>query len=292
VSFLAYVLYLLQTPIIRMFNGQCKLFFRNLAAALAFLTFPLFLWAGSRMSRIYLVSLTLAALAGLICWCHECWLNSETRHGIVPSQSKELGPPDAKTALDSKAHHQFAREFLGAKERVFPTRLGNIIFAFESHSFEVYKIDASTCWYRLTAVLPDEYRKQMADAEARFLAVLNLAALSYFASAEFLAVSILRVDPRWLIPVVAGCAVGWVAYRYACELAKALGEYFRSAFDLYRLDLLRQLGVNAQNVMALDEERKLWTRVQSLTLFSDPKDQLMLEFRLNWENPPRPGQRP
>lgn len=218
-----------------------------------------------------MVSLTLAALAGLISWCHECWLNSETRQGIVPSQSKELETSDTKTPVDPQFRYQFAREFLGAKERVLPTSLGNIVLAFESHSFEVYKIDATTCWCRLAAVIPDGYRKQMADAEARFLAVLNLSAVIYFASMEFLAVSILRGDPKWLVAVGAGCAVGWAAYRYSCDLAKAFGEYFRSAFDLYRLDLLRQLGVNAKNVMALDEERKLWTRVQSLTLFSDPK---------------------
>lgn len=274
VTFVAFVFYLVQTPIIKMFAGQHKSLFAYLAAFLTFLSLPLFCCL---QSRAYLVSLSLAAVAGLIYKGHECWrMSEEKRYNTEKPKSKN---DDTKVPW-----MRFLRNF-SRKQPCLPTRLGNIVNGYEDYPSETYDIDSFTFWYRLVGVIPEGYQQAMGYASASFLAVLNLAVVSYIASAEFVAMAILRGDPRWLVAGAVGWGVGWAAYRYSCHLAKVSGEYFRSAFDLYRLNLLRQLGVTTEggNVITLAAERDMWGELQNITWFSDADDKL--KFRLDREGP-------
>lgn len=284
VSFVAFIVYIAQKSIIKVFAGQHKAFFGYLAGVPVILSFPLFVCFGS---SAYVVSLSFAVMAGLIYRCHDWWLSSERKRHETAAKLARLNEPIAAEEVEEVgvARYELVRDFPWERDKTLPTKLGNAISAFENHPFQVYNIDPSTGWYRLMAITPEGYRKQMADAEASFLAVLNLTAVSYVVSAEFLAVSILWGDARWLVAGAVACVVGWVAYRYSCDLAKTSGEYFRSAFDLYRLDLLRQVGVRTQDVMTPQQERNLWAEVQDIALFRQPNDHL--EFRLNRDGPPR-----
>src|SRR5262249_35598717 len=53
-----------------------------------------------------------------------------------------------------------------AEEYVLPTQFGNIFRALEVYSRVVYGLDAIPAWPRLLAVLPDQFRKQLAEANS------------------------------------------------------------------------------------------------------------------------------
>jgi hypothetical protein len=63
-------------------------------------------------------------------------------------------------------------------------------------------------------------------------------------------------DWRLWLAAVAGTVVGQLAHRSALRHALNYGELVRACFDLYRRDLLKQLGFTPPR--SIEEERELW----------------------------------
>jgi len=165
---------------------------------------------------------------------------------------------------------------------VMPTKLGNVIRAFESHAACLYNIDPITAWPRLVAVLPDSYRDTIADAENSFRFVLNMS----------LVFAVFGVESLWLRPampslLLVGCAclvASALAYLAACQSAAGWGEHVRAAFDLYRLDLLKQFGVYlAPAPMTLEQERKIWGQVQNPMFYVRDPDETVRFLPKSWD---------
>src|ERR1035441_138725 len=67
--------------------------------------------------------------------------------------------------------------------------------------------------------------------------------------------------------VISG-TIGVLLYFAACPNAANWGEVVRGAFDLYRHDLVRQLGVEVPKApITLSDERKLWRSIQRVTYY-------------------------
>ena len=163
---------------------------------------------------------------------------------------------DASAMGYLRAYLAFAPTEFGA---VLPTRLGNTLRAAESYSGdgERWGIDAAFWWPRLYLIIPGSARDQVDDARAS----LDQMVLLSWLSAVFAAVAVGFGIGGLRLAVWASCAAGglvlsWFSYRAATASAAVFGDLVRSCFDLFRTDLLTQLGWPVPD--NLRDERALW----------------------------------
>ncbi|MCW6004796.1 hypothetical protein K1W54_09380 [Micromonospora sp. CPCC 205371] len=130
-------------------------------------------------------------------------------------------------------------------ELVMPTTLGNILRNAELHPRDRYGIDAVLVWPRLYALLPDRMASLVAAARADLDSLLVTSALA-LAFAVAAGGNVLAAHgPAWLFATctAAGLAVSWAGYRSAIRAAVVYGQHVKVAFDVYRNDLLQQIGL-------------------------------------------------
>lgn len=143
-------------------------------------------------------------------------------------------------------------------EEVMPTRLGNIMKNSERYSYQRYDVDSVLVWPRLYAVLPESFVKTLEGAKTSLDFMLVFSTLSIlfgFAAGLFVLIS----QGDWwlfLLCFVGGFVVAWLAYRSALEAAITYGQLIKSAFDLYRGALIKQMGFKQPK--SLEKERDFW----------------------------------
>jgi len=175
------------------------------------------------------------------------WLNPIRHHFIAQqhrqsdrlnSQWQRLMDKRKQSSLTAPEQEQLIatdwrlRQFPVQRDRIMPTRLGNILRAAESQSNTKYGLDAIICWSRLWLVLPDSAKKELQESRAD----LNTAARVWLWGILFL---VWAIWAWWAIPV--GLLVAWFAYGWMLESATTYGDLLESAFDLYRLELYKSL---------------------------------------------------
>jgi hypothetical protein len=161
-------------------------------------------------------------------------------------------------------------------EFVLPTRLGNVIRSFESYSSRLYEMDAIAVWPRLQAVLKKEYAEMLGEAKAGFDFMLNSATLAALLAMAMLGVVLVYPDsaavPQTLVVALVEVGITAVAARWlylqAVDRARSWGSMVRGAFDLYRWELLAQLGYT-EMPRTPEEERALWATISTRLMFGD-----------------------
>jgi hypothetical protein len=166
----------------------------------------------------------------------------------------------------------YAFPFPDEPEEVMPTQLGNILKNAERYSYQRYDMDAVLLWPRIYAVLPENFIKTFDQAKASLdfmLIISSLSALFAFISGVFLLVV---GGDLWLLLLCAlgGLVVAWLAYKSALEAAITYGQLIKSAFDLYKGQLWKQLGY--QQPKSLDEERNSWSSLYELVFKGEVGD--------------------
>ncbi len=153
-------------------------------------------------------------------------------------------------------------EYPPANAELLPSKLGNIIRAFEYYPATRYNIETITVWPRLLAVLPKSQidaintEKSFMDFWLNFSLALLVSSL-FWAAAMWYAAIIFW--PFRILIFIGGILLWYSAYRTAIPSAISWGYEVRTAFDLYRSDLLRKLGV--ERPTSLFEERSLWDKI-------------------------------
>lgn len=162
---------------------------------------------------------------------------------------------------------------------ILPTKLGNIIRSFEYYPDREYGMDAIVTWSRLIAKIDTAYATTIDEAKTSFDFMMNLSFLSAvslfiqilagvvygkpFASAEDLS--------AWLLRLAITAFLTWGFYHLSFSRAAAWGETVKGAFDLYRNDLLAQLGFN-EKPGTRDQERTLWDNISLQMIYGDHPD--------------------
>jgi hypothetical protein len=143
-------------------------------------------------------------------------------------------------------------------EHVMPTRLGNILKSAELYPKRQYNADAVLFWPRLYAVVPDSFTATVGEAKASLDLMLVLSGLSaVFAIIAGLSL-LIRGGPWWLFLACfgGGFLVAHFAYISALRAAIPYTQLIRSAFDLYRGDLMDKLGY--ERPKSLEDENEFW----------------------------------
>jgi len=162
---------------------------------------------------------------------------------------------------------------------ILPTRLGNVIRSFEYYSDREYGIDSNQIWPRLTAVIPEEYAVSIDDAKTTFDFMINCSLLAILLSFCILIAGLVYPAPFvslvmaiwWLLKVVSLVVLSYFFYRLSINRAHAWGLMVKSAFDVFRWDLLKKLGYS-QLPKQRSEERKLWNEISRQATFGDRFD--------------------
>lgn len=150
--------------------------------------------------------------------------------------------PDALSA-EEKARIAAAdwrlRRYYPAAKDLLPTALGNALRAGEDIPEKKYKLNGVVAWPRLYVLLPERMmailadRRNQLDVAVRFCVVFLLSTV--------ISIFFLYKHVVWLLVPAATLLLAWLFYRGAVSAAVAYGESVETAFDLYRLDLLKAL---------------------------------------------------
>jgi hypothetical protein len=123
-----------------------------------------------------------------------------------------------------------------------PTRLGNILLAFEGYPERVYGLDAIFYWPRLWQMLDKDLREELNTAQAMTDSALYVSFVLYVGAVvlliRYVIVYYLLDDGTAAVSAIGllggGClAVGYVAYRVCLHLHTSFGEMFKAAFDVF-----------------------------------------------------------
>lgn len=169
---------------------------------------------------------------------------------------------------------------------ILPTRFGNVLRSFEGYSTRQYGIDAITLWPRLVAKIEKEYAAEVDDAKTSMDFMVNISVLSFLVAAIITAIGWYYFPPAsvfyaadtassrsliltWIMTIVSFVILGYLAYLGAIERAAAWGAWVKGAFDLYRGELLKQLGYERTG-LTLRQERYLWNSISGELLYGDP----------------------
>jgi hypothetical protein len=150
-----------------------------------------------------------------------------------------------------------------------PTRLGNVLTAAEEYSYLRYRMDAVIWWPRLAAVMPASFRDQLDET---LLPLVTLTNLSLILMVDAAASGIwLAVDARWIAALLSFAALmvtAFLAYLASLSAAGSYAECVRTAFDLYRSDVLSAMRLPLPT--DLIAERHLWEALTQWVYRGEP----------------------
>jgi hypothetical protein len=176
---------------------------------------------------------------------------------------------------DNEAYDYRFLAYPREEKNVLPTALGNIFRTAELYPSEAkrYNMHGVFFWPRLYAILPEGLRADLGNTRASLDGLLVIATLGWiFALFAFCYLIAIRVfDYRlWIVSIGGSLVLSRSAYRSSLAVAMAFGELVRTAFDLYRHDLIRQMGYTVPSSLA--QERRFWENLVTLLYRGDTKD--------------------
>jgi hypothetical protein len=186
---------------------------------------------------------------------------------------------DAMQAKSDRQQQDLFADFPTDASLILPTKLGNAIRAFEYYPDREYGIDGVTVWLRLIAKIDPAYAAAIDDAKTSFDFMINLSFLSAVSVVMQLAAGVFSRKPlaspgglfTWLIFLLITALLSFAFYHLSISRASAWGETVKAAFDLYRKDLLAQLGYELK-LKTRSEEREVWDSISLQMIYGDQPD--------------------
>jgi len=154
---------------------------------------------------------------------------------------------------------EYDHSYPPAQDEILPTKFGNILKASESYPGTRYGIDGVEFWPRLIHVIPKEYQQSIDGTrnELSFLVNISILAVGFFLLCV-LAILYTFAGPaletstappefvgfgytfRYLIAGLLALMVNYFFNRASIYSVGSFGMMIRSAYDLFRLDLLEK----------------------------------------------------
>ncbi|MBI4591576.1 MAG: hypothetical protein HY725_22350 [Candidatus Rokubacteria bacterium] len=231
-------------------------------------------------------------------------VNTATRelHGLLVRNSAELEASARSAALrraheqlieaidDAWARHRFERIHLynliqfrypGAPEAhepgsslssLAPTAMGNVGRTIRSYALTRYGMDLDIFWTRLqkTVQASKDFHTVLQDTKILVDSLVALTWLAGLFTAGWMLVLpwIASSTIEFLVVGVLGPPLTVACYALACRSYGVFADLLRSAVDLYRLDLLKELRIPLP--YGSEEEKRLWEDLGRLTGYGRP----------------------
>jgi hypothetical protein len=190
------------------------------------------------------------------------------------------GTEEQRQALENE-HPRIGRDLAESfpqRGSILPTRLGNVIRAFENYPRHQYGMSAIPLWPRLIAVIDSDYAAAITDLRTSFDFMLNCSALAGACALMLIGVGLAFPLPfsetswltAWIGEVALLLATAWLFYETSIGRAAAWGQMVKGAFDLYRHELLHRFGFTVVPA-TLAEERRVWQLISQQIIFGDTR---------------------
>ena len=174
----------------------------------------------------------------------------------------------------------------------FPTRIGNLIAAYEMYSKTRYGIDSIFYWYRIWLTLDEEVREEidnqqaLADSTIYVIAALNICGLLciIYTFIQTIDDQFIKILPNGYLLVslaILAFAVSYFIYRFSLHIHASFGEIFKSVFDNYRKnisveDIIAEVSIitNNDTLVNLSEKEKYkiaWRYLHNYRIKQDGK---------------------
>jgi hypothetical protein len=175
-------------------------------------------------------------------------------------------------AVVSKYDHMYPPLSAG----IMPTKFGNILKASEAYSGTRYGIDAVEFWPRLLHVIPPSYRQSIDEVRNELSFLVNMSALSivfYLLCVTAILTNasgfpdwegVLETSVRYIVAAGLALVSNWFFNRAAIFSVTDFGMMIRSAYDLFRFDLLEQFRLKQPKNSA--EEFQIWSNLGELMI--------------------------
>jgi uncharacterized repeat protein (TIGR01451 family) len=234
-------------------------------------------WIGRRRTKYYQNQLedARAKVAGLL------WLISDMRK--LDKKDRRI---DELKVRRRRLAYLVTNQFPKTLASVLPTRLGNVIRSFESYPTQQYGMSSILLWPRLTAKVDKDYMASVENAKSSFDFMMNTSLLSAALAVAVLTSGLLTPSRTatllsagaWIAETGAFALLSYLAYLGSIGRAAAWGAQVKGAFDLYRWDLLEQLGYD-DVPQTKAEERKLWDNISRQMIYGDQPNGRPLPYR-------------
>lgn len=146
-----------------------------------------------------------------------------------------------------------------------PSRVGNIIRAYEDYPYSRYRMESVLYWYRLRLLLKEDTKREMDQASAEADSSLFTVFALHVASATYLLASIGPFIPRVGFPALLswhgfivsliGFTIAQAFYRLSLPLHRRNGEYFKAMFDMYG----SMLQGKVEGVPPVEMDQNVWS---------------------------------
>ena len=168
------------------------------------------------------------------------------QHNVTP----ELARTDRRLYLENAVELlSFPLDDFGNPEVRFPTRVGNLITAYETYTRVKYGLDAIFFWPRLWVVLDKDIREEVDNQQAIADASIYASFATYSAAAILLCYAVANgifhsrladvPSPVGLLILAAACiGIGYSIYRISLFAHAQFGELFKAVFDQHRKKLI------------------------------------------------------
>jgi hypothetical protein len=210
-------------------------------------------------------------------------LEARRRGEPEPSQEKTFGV-DVWKAVNAYPENT---------DNLLPTKLGNVMRAYERYSDVVYNIEAIVVSTRLFTIIPEEARNRVRESESLLNFSLNLLVSGVVTLMLYGAMVVVYLYngnadrlsdalPWPVIPAISALS-GWFGWWQLPSAAAQRGEQIKAIFDLYRGRLAEALGLELPSTH--QAERDMWDLVSRRMSFRLAKDWKSLdEFRKTKED--------
>lgn len=218
---------------------------------------------------------------------------------LLRLEQKQLRTAEEELSLTAlkDAYHSlvvtYDQNYPPPNTEIMPTRFGNILKASEAYSGTRYGIDGVEFWPRLWQVIPPSYRQTIDDARNELSFLVNMSALSvifYLLCLGAIVISapapgIRDVDAflansiRYMVAGTVAFVSNWFFRKAALFSVGDFGMMIRSAYDLFRLDLLEQF--HLEHPKNSVEEYKTWKNLGELIVLGrESLDFKPLEYKV------------
>ena len=199
------------------------------------------------------------------------WFRRRVRPVLQTQSEVEAARAQGKAEPPTSADHgrrlfRASQYFPDAEEWILPTLFGNTFRAIEVYSRVVYGLDSIPAWPRLHALMPESFRQRLAEAEAQLNFSINMLFAGASAALLWGALALwMRTMPGSLLTLVVAVVLAIVARMLAGSALISFGDHVKAAFDLYRGDLAKQMGLELPRNAEM--EREMWLAVSRMMVF-------------------------